>query len=80
MSEDRARSQLARGPVVRAIALAARPQRAGIGVDAEHDLRLALGDPSGQGVAEEARRRQRPFTALFRPLPAVKRGTREAAI
>ena len=23
---------------------------------------------------------QRPFTALFRPLPAVKRGTREAAI
>ena len=34
----------------------ARPQRPGVGVQAEHDLRLALGDPRGQRVAEGARR------------------------
>ena len=56
------------------------PQRARIGVDAEHDLRAALGYARRERVSERGRRAQRPFTALLSPLPAVKRGTREAAI
>jgi hypothetical protein len=56
------------------------PQRRRVGIEAEDDLRLARGDPRRQGVPEGGRAVQRPFTALFRPLPAVNRGTREAAI
>ena len=54
------------------------PQRGGVGIEAEDELRLALVDARGERVAEA--QLQCPFTALFRPLPAVKRGTREAAI
>jgi hypothetical protein len=56
------------------------PQGARIGVDAEHYLRAPLGHAGGEEISERELRAQRPFTALFSPLPAVKRGTREAAI
>ena len=78
MDDDRARSALRGGPVRRRRA-AVRPERSGVGVDAEHDLGLAPGHARGEGVAERSPG-QRPFTALFSPLPAVKRGTRDAAI
>ena len=79
VAEDRLCGPLRRRPL-REITVAPRPQRCRIGVEPEHDLRLALGHPSDQGVAKRGCQAQRPFTALFRPLPALKRGTREAAI
>src|ERR1019366_5501258 len=77
--EHRAAGGLPRREPVRDL-LSAGPQVGRVGVEPEHELRLALRDARGQGVAEGPRSRQRPFTALFRPLPAVNRGTREAAI
>src|SRR5207302_7689522 len=62
------------------LGLGGRPQLVGIGVEAEHDLRLALGHARGEGVAETALQAQLPLAALFKALPAVKRGTREAAM
>jgi hypothetical protein len=56
------------------------PEVTRIGIQAENELRLALRNPGGEDIPKRSRRRQRPFTALFKPLPAVKRGTREAAI
>src|SRR5207253_10328999 len=57
-----------------------RPQLARVRVQSEHDLGLALGDALRKLVAEAQRLSQRPFTALLRLLPAVNRGTRDAAI
>ena len=37
-----------------------RPQRGGIGVEAEDELRAPLGDPRGQRVAEQQRRLSAP--------------------
>jgi hypothetical protein len=62
------------------IRAAGGPQAGGIGVEAQHQLRLALLHPRSKNVAKAGRLCQRPFTALFNPLPAVKRGTRDAAI
>jgi hypothetical protein len=78
--ENRAPRGLRRRKACGLLGSAGRPQRARIGVQAEHDLRLTLGDSCGEGVAEGVRLAQRPFTALLSPLPAVKRGTRDAAI
>jgi hypothetical protein len=55
-----------------------RPERGGMRIEAEHDLRLARGHGRREGVAEAPD--QRSLTALFSPLPAVKRGMRVAAI
>jgi hypothetical protein len=56
------------------------PQLARVRIQAEHDLGLALGNALGELLGEAQRLAQRPFTALLRPLPAVNRGTRDAAI
>ncbi len=56
------------------------PEISRIGVESQNKLGLALDDPGNQVIAEGSSVVQRLFTALFRPLPAVKRGTREAAI
>ena len=80
VADQRRAGEHARRPA-RPFPAAPGPQRVGGRVEPEHDLRLALGHARGQGVAKATARRQRlPFTALLRPLPAVKRGTREAAI
>src|SRR5207253_2841025 len=67
------RSGLLDGGVARArLLLCGRPQRLWIGIEAEHDLRLALGHARGEGVAEAPLQAQLPLTALFKALPAVK--------
>src|SRR5579859_3335136 len=60
--------------------IAGGPQRIGVGIETEDELRFALGDALGEDVPEGSRQAQLPLTALFKALPAVKRGTREAAI
>jgi hypothetical protein len=57
-----------------------RPERGWVRIQAQDNLGLSLGDQRRKTVPERAETRQRPFTALFRPLPAVNRGTREAGI
>ena len=65
----------------RSVTAGTRPEPGRVRVEPEHDLGLALGDPRGERVSEGGGGRvQRPLTAFFSALPALKRGTRDAAI
>jgi hypothetical protein len=87
---DRSRSAVTRATRRRCCAQRVGPQLRRIGIEAQDYLGLALGNELGQPIGEVLTGwtalvalcgpDQPPLTAFFRPDPAVKRGTLDAAI